>query len=370
MLHRADQIISFSFPKDHGRHKQFGTEWWYLSGRLASEYGTDWAYHFTIFRRAFKRWSHLALVALAISVNSIRDVKFFKRSFAKMLENREHRRIGVEGYVGHLSITNITKKQFIFFERGGTSLLKIAGSSENGLCVWVKEWKLNEKNGIMHLSAERNNFSVELDLAPFKPPILNGSRGLSFKGQELGEASYHYSISSLKTTGSLKWEGIIHQVSGASFMDREFGTSILPKSIRGWDWFGLILENNQELMVSIIRRSDGTMAETSSVTMVFPDGTWRCVNAIDLRVEVIDFWESRETGARYPVHWFLRVGPLSLEIEIVALVKEHELVSATSTTINYWEGPVSVHGRVLGQKVAGHGHAELVGYAEPAGGKF
>lgn len=310
------------------------------------------------------------MVALAISVKSIRNIEFFKRSFAKMLENREHRRIGVEGYVGHLSITNIKEKDFVFFERGGTSLFKVAGAEDNRLSIWVKDWKLNEENGTIHLLAERNDCGVDLDLLPMKPPVLNGARGLSIKGPLPGEASYHYSIASLKTTGKLKWRGSTHQVSGASFMDREFGTSILPLSIRGWDWFGLILDNNHEVMVSIIRRSDGTMAETSSATMVFPDGAWRSAGAVDLHVTVVDFWTSQATGARYPVQWFLRIEPLNLELEIVPLIKEHELVSATSTTINYWEGPVNVSGSMSGQNVKGNGHVELVGYAESAGGKF
>ena len=84
----------------------------------------------------------------------------------------------------------------------------------------------------------------------------------------------------------------------------------------------------------------------------------------------LEFWTSLATGAHYPIHWIVRVEPINLELEISALVKEHELVSATSTTINYWEGPVSVSGSMKGQKVAGHGHVELVGYADSAGGKF
>ena len=203
-----------------------------------------------------------------------------------------------------------------------------------------------------------------------KPPILNGSRGLSIKGPGPGEASYHYSLASLKTTGKLKWRGTAHKVSGASFMDREFGTSILPRSIRGWDWFGIILDNNHEVMASIIRKSDGTMAETSSATMVFPDGAWQCVEAVDLQIEAVDFWTSQVTGARNPIHWFIKIKSLNLELQIVPLIKEHELVSVTSTTINYWEGPVNVSGTISGQNVKGHGHVELVGYAESAGENF
>lgn len=371
MLQRADHIVPFSFPKDHGQHNQYGTEWWYLSGRLSSDDETDWAYHFTIFRRAFAKWSNLALVGLAIKVKSFRNIALFKRSFARMLENQDFRRIGVDGYVGHLSITNLKEKNFVFFERGGTSLLRVAGASQDRLCVWVKGWKLEQqKGGGLHLAAERNDFALNLDLLPMKPPVLNGNQGLSIKGPVPGSASYHYSLAPLQTTGNLKWRGNTRQVVGASFMDREFGTSILPRSVRGWDWFGLILDNNHEVMISLIRHHDGTTAVTSSATAVFPDGTWKCVDSVDLHVEVLEFWTSLATGAHYPIHWIVRVEPINLELEISALVKEHELVSATSTTINYWEGPVSVSGGMKGQKVAGHGHVELVGYADSAGGKF
>lgn len=370
MLQRADCIIPFSFPKDHGQHKQFGTEWWYLSGRLSSNDETEWAYHFTIFRRAFEKWSHLALVGLAIKAKSIRNIALFKRAFARMLESQDLRCIGVDGYVGHLSITNVKEKDFVFFERGGTSLLRLAGANENSLRVWVKGWKLEEHKGILHLDAERNDFGIELDMFPMKPPILNGNQGLSIKGPNPGEASYHYSLASLQTTGNLKWRGKRQEVVGASFMDREFGTSILPRSIRGWDWFGLILENNHEIMISLIRNSDGSMAVTSSGTVVFPDGAWQCFDAVVLQVKVVESWTSLATGANYPIHWIVRVEPMNLELEIRALVIDHELVSATSTTINYWEGPVSVSGSMNGLKVEGHGHVELVGYAESAGGKF
>ena len=295
---------------------------------------------------------------------------FFKRAFTKMLENQELRRIRVDGYVGHLSITNIKDKDFKFFERGGTSIFNVAGASDNQLNVWVKGWKLFEENGLIHLTAKRENYALDLLLTPEKEPILNGEQGLSVKGPEPGSASYHYSVASLTTTGTLEWQGKIHQVAGASFMDREFGTSILPKSVKGWDWFGLILDNNHEIMISLIRNSDGTMAETSSGTLVLPDGSWRCFLAKDLQVQVLDTWTSSATGAIYPVHWIIDIESLDIALEIRSLVKEHELVSATSTTINYWEGPVDLTGKMAGKALSGHGHVELVGYAESAGGKF
>ena len=34
---RADQVIDFSFPEDHGPHPAFKTEWWYITGNLDTE---------------------------------------------------------------------------------------------------------------------------------------------------------------------------------------------------------------------------------------------------------------------------------------------------------------------------------------------
>lgn len=370
MLERADKEFLFSFPKDHGQHPSYQTEWWYLNGRLASEDGGDWAYHFTIFRRAFSSWSNLVLIALAMGFKSIRDMKMVKKGFARMLENQKKRRICVDGYVGHLSITNITDNQAVFFERGATSLFKTSGAHENYLDVWLKDWRLSQKSERIHLIADRNEFGINLEIAQRKEPILNGHDGLSLKGAVLGEASYHYSITSMQTSGSLKWKGCSHRVAGDSFMDREFGTSILPGTVRGWDWFGLSLNNCHEIMISIIRDTNGQLLNTSSGAVIYPDGSSMPFSADQMDVKILETWISPSTSADYPVHWIIKVPEFRIELEIRVLIKEHEIVSATSTTINYWEGPVNVTGKMNGQSVYGHGHVELVGYAESAGGKF
>jgi len=370
ILSRACEVAKLSFPRDHARHYDFRTEWWYLSGHLGSEDGTEWAYHFTIFRRAFERWADLALVGLAISSRAVRNTPRFQRALARMLENQNCRRISVDGYVGHLTITNFREEKFVFFERAGTSLFNIAGGLDDSLDVWVKGWKLQQIGEAIHLVAERNEFAVDLELYPLKPPVLHGAQGLSIKGPAAGQASYHYSLASLRTTGTLKWQGKNHSVVGASLMDREFGTAMLPPSVRGWDWFGLTLDNSHELMISLVRDSDGGIAQTSSGTVVFPDGSWQCLTPAGFHVEPVEYWTSPATGARYPVRWTAEVNQMDLRLDIQAVIKEHEVISATSTAIDYWEGPVRVSGNFEGTTITGRGHVELVGYSQPAGGKF
>ena len=38
------------FPRDHGAHPEFRTEWWYLTGRLAARDGRDFGFQVTFFR--------------------------------------------------------------------------------------------------------------------------------------------------------------------------------------------------------------------------------------------------------------------------------------------------------------------------------
>ena len=49
---RAIDPRDWQFPRDHGAHPQFQTEWWYYTGVLAADNGRRFGYQFTIFRRA------------------------------------------------------------------------------------------------------------------------------------------------------------------------------------------------------------------------------------------------------------------------------------------------------------------------------
>ena len=54
--HSAFQLAlpgyTFSFPKDHGAHPDYQTEWWYYTGHLIAEDGSKFGYELTFFRYA------------------------------------------------------------------------------------------------------------------------------------------------------------------------------------------------------------------------------------------------------------------------------------------------------------------------------
>ncbi|MEQ8693476.1 MAG: carotenoid 1,2-hydratase [Pseudomonadales bacterium] len=49
---RAQQVIDFEFPRDHGPHPAFRSEWWYLTAALEDESGKRYGVQFTLFRQA------------------------------------------------------------------------------------------------------------------------------------------------------------------------------------------------------------------------------------------------------------------------------------------------------------------------------
>ena len=49
---QATEPIIFRFPKDHGAHPEYKTEWWYYTGNLSASDGKQYGYQLTFFRNA------------------------------------------------------------------------------------------------------------------------------------------------------------------------------------------------------------------------------------------------------------------------------------------------------------------------------
>ena len=205
------------------------------------------------------------------------------------------------------------------------------------------------------ISAASADFAIDLRLQQVKPPALQGERGLSQKSAERGNASYYYSLSRLVTDGSITIGAETFAVSGHTWMDHEFSTSALGPHAQGWDWFGLIFDDDTELMVGQIRLMDGGIEPAFGGLYIYPDGTTRALTSADVTITATDTWRSPHSGGVYPAAWTITVaGADGFEIDLKPLLADQELHGAG---IVYWEGAVSISG---GKR--GFGYAELTGY--------
>jgi len=51
----ATEGYRYTFPRDHGAHEEFRTEWWYYTGQVMAKDGRPFGYELTFFRRGMLR---------------------------------------------------------------------------------------------------------------------------------------------------------------------------------------------------------------------------------------------------------------------------------------------------------------------------
>ncbi len=333
----------FHFPRDHGAHPGFQTEWWYYTGHLRTDDGRRFGYQVTFFRRA---------------VRSSRSPDPASPRSAWRLDDL---------YFAHLALSDLDGQRFRFADAMSRAGLGKAGADPERLHVWLDRWhsrKGDRAEAPHHLAALAQDFGLELTLTAVKPLTVHGLQGISRKGPSEGQASHYYSQTRLETTGTLLLDGQRWPVTGQSWMDHEFGSGDLGDSLVGWDWFSVQLESGEELMLYRLRTTDGQADVASSGTWVDRDGRPQHLEADALQVEVLDRWTSPVSHAVYPSRWRISIPSKQAIFVVAPELADQELRTTHSTGITYWEGAVRIDGTVKGIPATGAGYVELTGYAD------
>jgi predicted secreted hydrolase len=149
-------------------------------------------------------------------------------------------------------------------------------------------------------------------------------------------------------------------VTGTAWMDHEWFTHQLEPSQQGWDWFSVQLEENTELMLFQLRRTDGSVDPYSAGTYIAADGKATHLRRGDFQLAPLEYWRSGKSGIRYPVKWRIRVPSLKTELECRAELASQELIAEDDAAPTYWEGAVTYAGTSRGV-----GYLEMTGYGKP-----
>lgn len=267
-------------------------------------------------------------------------------------------------YFSHLTVTDIKADQFHFFERINRKGLNNAGALADRLLVWNENWILVQQDNGHRIKAFDSETGIDLTLTPQKELIIQGEAGVSRKGEGLGNASHYFSYTRMKTEGKVKVRGKEYQVTGSSWMDREFSSNQLVRDQIGWDWFSLKLDNHQEIMLYQIRLKDGKIEPFSSGTLVQSSGIHEHLTLKNFQIQPSDYWTSPHTKITYPSGWNIRLPSKNIELKIEPDVGDQELHHLRSIAGAYWEGSVTIRGDIQGRPVTGKGYVELVGYGK------
>jgi predicted secreted hydrolase len=317
----------YHFPADHFEHPDFRTEWWYYTGNLTDSANHRFGFELVFFRQAERRGES---------------------------SNRSAWRVD-DVYLAHAALTDIDGKRFLYSERTNRAGPGIAGASGSKAAIWNGNWRAEWTGEKQRLSVLTDEFQFDLRAEPLKPLVIHGIEGVSQKADGVGRASHYISFPRLGVTGHVQAGGKDHEVQGLAWMDHEWFTGQLDASERGWDWFSVQLQekpqDNTELMLFDLRRTDGTIDSHSSGTYVNAQGKPRHLTASEFTLRPITYW------GKYPVKWRIEVPSLHLKLDCEAALKNQELKTRGT---NYWEGAVVYTGTSQGV-----GYLEMTGYDKP-----
>jgi predicted secreted hydrolase len=326
----------FHFPRDHGDHDTYRTEWWYTTGNVRAASGRRYGFELTFFR-----------VGIDPSQGPERS-RWELRHLA----------------IAHFAVTDVEGKAFRYYEKLNRLSPFTARAAVGYLDVANEGWSATTmQDGSWHLVAFGGSDAIDLTLRARKPPAIHGTDGVSVKAEGVGYASHYYSMTRIEASGSLVSGGKRERVSGEVWMDHEFGSSALREHQVGWDWFAVQLDNDTELMLYQIRRRDGTPDVTSSGSLITSDGSVIHIRREQMRVRPTGTWRSPHSGATYPMGWRIDIASLGVAVVVTPLLRDQELATTASTRVTYWEGAVGVSGSFGGTPVQGQGYVEMTGYA-------
>ena len=339
----ADGPAPMRFPRDHGSHPAFNTEWWYVTG-WAQAGERLFGFQVTFFR------SRIAATQSMRSRFAARQLLF-----------------------AHAAVTDVRAGKLWHDQRIARAGFGVAEADEQDAAITLRDWSLQRTEGDRYRTRiTADGFALALQFRATQPVLLQGDGGISRKGPLPGNISHYYSQPQLDVSGRIHIgdqpavdiadtgsPAVRSQpTQAAAWLDREWSDGYLNADAAGWDWTGINLQNGGALMAFRIRNrageafwDGGAHRSASGELRVFRRGEtqWRPLRR----------WTSAASQATYPVAWALTTPVGAFRIE--ALVDNQELDSSRSTGAIYWEG-LSDLKNASGTRV-GRGYLEMTGYA-------
>ncbi len=347
---RATAPPDLVFPRDHGAHPAFRTEWWYVTANLVADGNAP-------FGDGGRRFG-VQLV-------------FFRQALAPDTPGAAPRPASFaarEVILAHAAVTDVDGKRFHCEQRlaraaAGVGEVRGGGGPDDPFSLRCADWSARAEDGSggflpLSLQAEGSEFAFTLHVEAGKPIVLQGDRGLSQKSDEPGNASIYYSMTRLPIWGFVSTDRH-YRVRGEAWLDREWSTSALGPDQVGWDWFSLQLDDGTEVMWYRLRRRDGSVDPWSRGCLVARDGSVTPLSPAAVDATPDGEWRASDGGTRYPARWRLRCSSPAFDLEVEPLLPDQEL----RLLVRYWEGAVTVRGTRDGAPVTGRGYLEMTGYA-------
>lgn len=305
-----------SLPEDEAPHDS-AIEWWYFNGLLTDDRGREYSFHYVTFQSEATETAVPHLLQASLGDHTAK---------------------------GHLT--------------GEQVLLGLLDPDATGIDVSVNGWVMRGDGNTYGLVFGLGEYSLDLNAVSTRPPLLHHGVGLV----DLGPAgdTFYYTRPRLDVAGTITVEGVQRPVTGAAWMDHQWGDVVGQRV--GWDWVSVQLDDGSDLMVVMVWDPLDRTHFAGYGTLASPDGSVITLEEDDVSISSADSWTSPATGIEYPSGWMVSVSSLDLDLELEPVLLDSEFADSRFTPASYWEGEVRVFGTRQGRSVGGRGFVELVGY--------
>jgi Lipocalin-like domain/CrtC N-terminal lipocalin domain len=196
--------------------------------------------------------------------------------------------------------------------------------------------------------------AIDIILEAKGPALYYGGLG-SFK--LLGEVQFQFALPDMHTTGTLTFEGRTMQISGESWLDRQWG-GLPDLRFNRWSWMNLGMPNGDKVAIWDARSADGTGPEESWATILHANGNHELVPVTPLADSADRFHESAENHFAFPTKWTVSIPSCDASLEVITTSINQE-IPGLGTSI--YEGAATFSGKYLGQVVEGRTYVEQLG---------
>jgi predicted secreted hydrolase len=314
-----------SFPVDEGRHTSEETEWWYTTGHVTGNTtGNTYSYMLTYFYHPSYTYDGFRIFNVTKDDNGqkIFDTKAVKYD----LLSTDRLEIKVTG-----------------LNPGKTEFWKNKKDPQNNIIPF--EYKLSASSG----KAE-----INLEYTAIKTPLILCDNGKFDQG--LSSYTYYYSQTKLNVTGTIIFDGITEEVTGTSWIDRQYGT------FNGFDnekyeWFNIQLSNGMDINVWNLFTNDYQIPDNHKyrILSAYVDDNTQYTTK-DFNIDRLQYKFTDDEEMCYSQKWRITSGKNNIDLIVSVLHSDSEVL----LPFRFYEGTTTITGTVNGQPVTGLGFSELL----------
>ncbi|MCD1637032.1 hypothetical protein K7H91_25105 [Martelella mediterranea] len=171
-----------------------------------------------------------------------------------------------------------------------------------------------------------------------------------------GKINHEFALPKLHTTGTVTLEGDTHDVTGQTWLDRQWGP-VAPQPDTNWSWISFNLPNGD--VMAIWDAVSPTAGSYAWATVMHPDGTHVVAEVEPFAAGASEIWTSPESGNTYPTRWQISIPALDAALTVDVTGNRHQEIVIHGD--GRYEATAAFSGTYRGENVSGKSYVEMFG---------